>query len=87
MTVQWRTAPVNGVWRVENADYHGHRLSVSRSRAGAYRAYLNGRMLGLWRTKETAMAAAEWAALARNSRPPAQSRSRWPEARRMKRVG
>jgi hypothetical protein len=73
MTAQWRIAPVNGVWRLEHADFHGHRLTVYRSRPGAYRAYLDGRMLGLWRSKETAMAAAEWAALAHNSRPPAPS--------------
>jgi hypothetical protein len=42
----WKSAPVNGVWRLENADYHGHRLTVYRSRAGAYRAYLDGRMPG-----------------------------------------
>src|SRR5690242_6013952 len=69
----WRTAPVNGVWRLENADFHGHRLTVYRSSTGKYRAYLNGRMLGLWRTKETAMAAAEWATLAPGAHPPAPS--------------
>jgi hypothetical protein len=69
----WRTAPVNGVWRLENADFHGHRLTVYRSSTGKYRAYLNGRMLGLWRTKETAMAAAEWAALAPGAHPHAPS--------------
>jgi hypothetical protein len=66
----WRTAPVNGVWRLENAGYHGHRLTVCRSRAGAYRAYLDDRMLGLWRSKELAMAVAEWAAVAGNTKPP-----------------
>jgi hypothetical protein len=72
----WRTAPVNGVWRLENPDFHGHCLSVRRSRAGAYRAYLDGRMLGLWGDKETAMAAAEMAADARESHKPAVSFSR-----------
>lgn len=61
----WKTAPVDGVWRLENADYHGHRLTVYRSRSGAYRAYLNGRLLGLWKSKEAAIEAAEKAALAR----------------------
>jgi hypothetical protein len=70
----WRTAPVNGVWRLENADFHGHRLIVYRGGVGRYRAYLDGRMLGVWRSGETAMAAAEWAALAPGSRrPPARS--------------
>ena len=61
----WRTAPIKGVWRLENADCHGHRLTVYRSRAaGAYRAYVDGRMIGLWRSKESAIEAAEKAALA-----------------------
>jgi hypothetical protein len=43
----WTTAHVNGVWRMENPDYRGHRLTVYRSKApGAYRAYLDGRLLG-----------------------------------------
>jgi hypothetical protein len=62
----WRDSPVKGVWQMENADYHGHRLTVYRSRAGSYRAYLNGRMLGLWRSKEAAKASAEKATFARN---------------------
>jgi len=49
-------------------------MSVRRTAPGLYRAYLDGRMLGLWRSKETAMAAAEWAAVAHNAaRPPARS--------------
>jgi hypothetical protein len=44
MPAQWRTAPVNGVWRLENAEYKGHRLTVYRSRTGGYRAYIDGRM-------------------------------------------
>jgi len=75
MTAKWRTAPIGGEWRIE-IDHHGHRLSVRRTAPGLYRAYLNGRMLGLWRSKETAMAAAEWAAVAHNSRPPAPSRGK-----------
>ena len=67
---EWR------VWRLENADFRGHRLTVYRSSTGKYRAYPNGRMLGLWRTKETAMAAAEWAALAPGAHPPAPSRGK-----------
>jgi hypothetical protein len=65
MTAQWRTAPVNGVWRLENAEYNGHRLTVYRSRAGGYRAYVDGRMIGLWRSKQAAIEAAEKAAFAR----------------------
>jgi hypothetical protein len=75
MTAKWRTATIGGEWRIE-IDHHGHRLSLRRTAPGLYRAYLNGRMLGLWRSKETAMAAAEWAVVARNTRPPAESRSR-----------
>ena len=74
---RWVTAPVNGIWRLENADYCGHRLTVYRSRAGSYRAHLDGRILGLWRSKHAAIAAAEQAALARSSRreaaPPSES--------------
>jgi hypothetical protein len=64
----WTTAPVNGVWRMENADYHGHRLSIRRTGLGTYRAHLDGHPLGLWRSKYAAMAAAEWAAVAQDSR-------------------
>ena len=42
----WHTAPVNGVWRLGNAGYCGHRLTVYRSRSGAYRAYLS--MAACW---------------------------------------
>ena len=75
MTAKWRTAPIGGEWRIE-IEHHGHRLSVRRTAAGLYRAYLDGRILGLWRSKETAMAAAEWAAVASNNRPPARSRTK-----------
>src|ERR1044071_492653 len=34
----------NGVSRLENAEYKGHRLTVYRSRTGGYRAYIEGRM-------------------------------------------
>jgi hypothetical protein len=68
---RWRTAPVRGGWGLE-ADYHDHRLSVRRAVTGRtatvlYRAYLDGRPIGYWRSKEMAMTAAEWAALARNN--------------------
>ena len=71
MIARWRTAPVRGGWRLE-ADYHDHRLSVRRAVTGRtvtvlYRAYLDGRPIGYWRSKEMAMTAAEWAALARNN--------------------
>ena len=77
MTARWRTAPVRGGWRLE-ADYHDHRLSVRRALTGRtatvlYRAYLDGRPIGYWRSKEMAMTAAEWAALARNAKPSAPS--------------
>jgi hypothetical protein len=58
--------PVNGVSRLENADCYDHRLTVYRL-GMRYRAYLDGRMLGLGRSKETAMAAAEWAAIESNA--------------------
>jgi hypothetical protein len=67
----WRTAPVNGAWRLENADYHGHKLSVYRGTAArGYRAYVDGRVIGIWRTMEIAMAVA---ALAPGSRKPPAS--------------
>ena len=75
-----RAAPVQG-WRIEIAEYHGHRLSVRGSRAGAYRAYMDGRAMGIWRSKEVAMAAAEWAAVAHSARPPARSLSKSAEPR------
>jgi hypothetical protein len=63
----WTTAQVNGVWRTENPDYRGHRLTVYRCKApGAYRAYLGGRLSVFWKSKEAAKEAAEKAALARN---------------------
>jgi hypothetical protein len=41
---------------VEIADFHGHRLSVRRvTPAGLYRAYLDGRIIGYWRNKDTAL--------------------------------
>ena len=68
---------MNGIWRLENADYHGHRLTVYRSSIRVYRAYLDGRLLGRWPSKDAAMAAAEWAALAPGARrPPAPSRGK-----------
>ena len=63
----WTTAHINGIWRMENPDYQGHRLTVYCSKApGAYRAYVDGRMIGLWKSKEAAKEAAEKAALAHN---------------------
>ena len=64
---------------MEIADYHGCRLSVRRTAGEHYRAYIDGRMIGLWRKKETAMAEAEWAALARESGETAPSPSKWHE--------
>ncbi len=77
MTARWRAAPVRGGWRLE-ADYHDHRLSVRRAVTGRaatvlYRAYLDDEPIGYWRSKEMAKLAAEWAALARQSKPSAPS--------------
>ena len=74
MTARWRAAPVQGAWRIEIADFQGHRLRVRRvTPTGLYRVYLNGRPLGCWRGRDTAMAAAEWAALLRNAPSPART--------------
>jgi hypothetical protein len=64
---------MQGAWRNEIDDHHGHRLSVRRTAPGLYRAYLDGRVLGIWRSKEMAMAATEWAAIAQKARKPAAS--------------
>src|SRR5262245_416273 len=61
----WTTARqrhlANGERRLSRPSAHG----VSQQAPRAYRAYLDGRMIGLWRSKEAAIAAAEKAALAR----------------------
>jgi hypothetical protein len=73
MTAQWRTAPINGVWRLEHEDFCGHELTVYRSKApGAYRAYLDGHMLGLRRRKKRPLRNKQ--RFAHNSRPAAPSR-------------
>jgi hypothetical protein len=80
MRAHWRTAPVTGEWRIVVTEYYGHRLSVRRTRAGMYRAHLDGRPIGLWRRKAIAIAAVERAALAPKSRrAPAPSRAKWPD--------
>jgi hypothetical protein len=53
---------------LENTDYHGHGFTVYRVGIRSYRAYVDGHMLGLWRSKDIAMAATEWAALPQTSR-------------------
>jgi hypothetical protein len=68
---QWRATPVHGGWQLDFENFHGHRLGLRRvTPSGLYRVYLNGRSLGCWRGKDTAMAAAEWAALLRNAPTP-----------------
>ena len=64
MNAQWRTAPVNGAWRLENVDYQGHRLTVYRRLERIAPMWMG--LLGFWRSKQAAMEAAEKAA-ARNA--------------------
>jgi hypothetical protein len=63
MTAQWRAAPNQGAWRVEVADHNGCRLSIRYTAKDIYHAFLNGRSLGLWGSRERAREAAETAAL------------------------
>jgi hypothetical protein len=68
VTAESHAPPVNGVWRLENTDYHGHGFTLYRVGIRSYRAYVDRRMLGFWRSKDIAMAATEWAALPQTSR-------------------
>jgi hypothetical protein len=59
----WRTAPNQGAWRVEMADHLGCRLTIRSTAKDIYHAYINGRSLGQWPSKDKAMMAAYEAAL------------------------
>ena len=59
----WKTAPNQGAWHVEMADHLGSRLSIRYTAKGIYYAYIDGRSLGQWPSKDKAMMAAYEAAL------------------------
>jgi hypothetical protein len=67
MTAEWRTAPSQGAWRIELADYQGFRISL-RYTTNIYQGYLDGRCIGTWRNRKEAAAAVESTA-ARYRRP------------------